>query len=982
MEHFLASALLLLGLIVLLGSLDDIIVDILTWWKVPKSRSKPLTPEISPAAGDKPQIAIFVANWHEADVLGPMVERNLANFTYGPVRFVLGVYPNDTETVAVAEALAERFPGSVEVVVNRRNGPTSKGQMLNEMFARVFAKPASAPELVIMHDSEDVIAPRSFDVYAIESRHHAMIQIPIFSLDSRDRSLVAATYMEEFAERHTGEMLLREELGAFVPSAGVGTCLRKDLILHFIAERGHVLQPGSVTEDYVLGAEAHQAGFSTAFASYRDVTAPGSPIVATFEYFPKTFGASLRQRTRWTFGIGFESARRLGWFGSAWNRFFLYRDRKGAVANFLPLFSIVLLAACLVVRPDFSAFAPWQRSLLLAVLALNSVSLVLRLVQKSLSLRKIYGSYDVLGLFARWPFALIINALAAARAWRSFIVKSGLASKPIAWAKTQHELPATFNLAGASVAVARSAAGKRPATRMSFSNRIGGAVAFACVALLVAGGLRIYEPLMTPVTEQLSDVITSEFFDREEQRIVEGRQLGAGLDPVEDALPSDMATATVSGQVKAADRLRQTAETLAEFSLQSARSRDDEVITAALPARVATQSEVTVAMAEDEGEDALESETSAAADGAPAEQVRNDPVTRAALRATATSLAEVSLQEIARGDQSLIDLARPAVRGDVVALLQENDEDLTGDEETPLADAVIAPTETRESVMSLAGASLADWAKRDAEILAQAVPSELASPDQTVVAEASGTSMSTETRESIMSLAGSSLADTAKRDADVLAGAVPSAMAPFEELVVSELGREGATTETRESVMSLAGASLAERAKRDANLLSQATPAAIAATDVALAVATGAETDSEEAYERNEIAGEALRSIAAAKETEAEIENAVVSPEVIAKAASVKSLAAAERAGKKALQKAATIKKRTKFSKLRVKSKKGSHRKVAKAKSAPRKVAAEAAAPATKRGTTFLRGGCQGQGCGGTPVAKYSKSAGLWISLQ
>lgn len=981
MEHFLASALLLLGLIVLLGSLDDIIVDVLTWWKVPKSRSKPLTHEISPATGEKPEIAIFVANWHEADVLGPMVERNLANFTYGPVRFVLGVYPNDTETVAVAQELAERFPGSVEVVVNRRNGPTSKGQMLNEMFARVFAKPASAPDLVIMHDSEDVIAPRSFDVYAIESRRHAMIQVPIFSLDSRDRSLVAATYMEEFAERHTGEMLLREELGAFVPSAGVGTCLRKDLILHFIAERGHVLQPGSVTEDYVLGAEAHQAGFSTAFASYRDVTAPGSPIIATFEYFPKTFGASLRQRTRWTFGIGFESARRLGWFGSAWNRFFLYRDRKGAVANFLPLFSIVLLAACLLVRPDFSAFAPWQRTLLLAVLGINSLSLALRLVQKSLSLRKIYGSYDVLGLLARWPFALVINALAAARAWRSFIVESGLASKPIAWAKTQHELPATFNLAGASVAVARSAAGKRPATRMSVSNRIGGAVAFACVALLVAGGLRIYEPLMAPVTEQLSDVIASEFFDREEQRIVEGRRLGAGLDPVEDAAPAEMATATVSGQVKAAVRLRQTAETLAEFSLQSARSRDDEVITAALPARVATQSEVTVAMAENDGEDAIVSETSAAADAAPAEQLRNDPVTRAALRATATSLAEVSLQEIARGDQWLIDLARPAVRGDVVALLQEDDEDLTGDEETPLADAVIRPTETRESVMSLAGASLADWAKRDAEILAQAVPPERAAPGQTVVAEVSETGMPPETRESIMSLAGSSLADTAKRDADVLVGAVPLAMAPVEEMVVSELDGARAATETRESVMSLAGATLADREKRDAKVLSQATPAAIAVMDSAFDVAIGAEKEPADAYERDEIAGEALRSIAAAKNSESEIEEAVVSPDLIATAASVKRNAVAERAEKQTVRKATAGKKRVKISKLRAKSK-ASRRKVVKAKSAPHKVAEKAVVSAPKRATTFLRRGCQGEGCGGTPVAKLSKSAGLWVVTQ
>lgn len=443
MNELLFATLLVTGLLILVATLDDILVDLMVLWR--RSDRLPTLEARSILDGDPPRIAVFVANWHEEEVLEGMVEGNLARIDYPRLTLVLGVYPNDTGTREIAERLERRHPGAVRVIVNRCAGPTSKGQMLNEMFARMFADRATAPDIVVLHDSEDVIAPRSFEIYAEACRDSAMVQVPVFSLDSRDRSMVGSTYMEEFAERHTREMALRADLGAFVPSAGVGTALRKDLVLHFLETRGHVLQPGSVTEDYILGAEAHEAGFATTFRAVRDAAEPGAPIVATREYFPKDFWGSVRQKTRWVYGITFEGTRRIGWKGQhGWNLFFLYRDRKGAIANLLPLASLLLLLVGLLVGFNLRRVPAWQLALLWPVLVLNTISILIRVWFKARAFHAVYREHDVLGILLRWPVAMVVNAVAVARAWRTFVIESRLASRPIAWAKTRHELPALF----------------------------------------------------------------------------------------------------------------------------------------------------------------------------------------------------------------------------------------------------------------------------------------------------------------------------------------------------------------------------------------------------------------------------------------------------------------------------------------------------------------------------------------------------------
>jgi adsorption protein B len=439
MADFLALSMFAVALLICLSSVDDLLIDVLALCIVRRRM-----PTVDDAGGPSPAIAVFVANWHEHDVLEKMVEGNLARIADPKVRIVLGVYPNDTATREVAERLGERHPARVQVVVNSLAGPTSKGQMLNEMFRRVFGD-ADAPDMVVLHDSEDVIDPRSFEIYRAYAVEHDFIQIPVFSLESRNRSLVAATYMDEFAERHTREMVVRDALGAAIPSAGVGTCMTKRLVRHFLRQRGHVLATGCVTEDYILGIETKRAGFRAAFAAVSESAARYGEFVATREFFPSGFAASVKQKTRWVFGINFEAMHRLGWRAGAWDLYFLMRDRKGMISNFLPPISLALLVPLVLGFYDLDQLPPDLEPALAPVLAANIAAMSLRLVFRATAFKQVYGHYNPIGVMIRWPVAVAVNALAVFRAWRIYFFESGLATRPIVWAKTQHEVPMDFS---------------------------------------------------------------------------------------------------------------------------------------------------------------------------------------------------------------------------------------------------------------------------------------------------------------------------------------------------------------------------------------------------------------------------------------------------------------------------------------------------------------------------------------------------------
>ncbi len=438
LNDFLLTVMFGVSVAISVSSIDDALIDLLALgivrFRLPR-KAKQLR--------SLPKIAVFVANWHEEDVIDKMVDGNLARIQQSEVSLVLGVYPNDTGTLRVAKELEKKYPDRVRVVVNTLPGPTSKGQMLNEMFMQVFSS-EDCPDLVVLHDSEDVIDPRTFDIYAAYAAEHDFIQVPVFSLNRGKGAHVASTYMDEFAERHTREMIVRDAVGASIPSAGVGTCMTKRLVQHFLKTRGQVLMSGAVTEDYILGIEAKRAGFRSAFAAVSANADEGLDFVATREFFPKTLAASIKQKTRWVYGINFEAMEKLGWRGDFWDCYFFVRDRKGMITNFLPPISLILLGLMLLGYTDHSYIHPEIEPFFVASVWLNLVALIVRYVIRVAACRNVYGVFDWIGVAVRWPLSVFINMMAVYGAWKIYLGESKFATKPIVWSKTTHEIPDDF----------------------------------------------------------------------------------------------------------------------------------------------------------------------------------------------------------------------------------------------------------------------------------------------------------------------------------------------------------------------------------------------------------------------------------------------------------------------------------------------------------------------------------------------------------
>ncbi|MGO9768689.1 MAG: glycosyl transferase family protein [Roseiarcus sp.] len=441
MEDFLLFLLFCVSMFISISSLDDMFIDLiavgLVWVAIDKKE----------ASIEIPPTGVFIANWREEEVLDRMIEGNLARIPSNNIQFYIGVYPNDTPTLTIAKRLEERHPDRVHAVVNSIPGPTSKGQMLNEMFRTVFnGKPEQLPDVFVLHDSEDMIDPETFSVYAAYVAHgYDFVQTPVVSSKRKREDFVAAVYMDEFAERHTREMIVRNALGAILPSAGVGTCITKRLAEHFLKTRGEVLMHGTVTEDYILGVEAKRAGFKSAFAAVSTDKQQGEHVFGTREYFPKSLSASIRQKTRWVYGIDFEAMHKLGWRGDWWDVYFFMRDRKGLVTNFLPPVALLLMVALLADWIDTENMPANYKEILRYSMILNTFALVVRYVERVETGFEVYGTRDWVGVIVRWPVGIYVNFMAVLRAWRIYVGVSRFASKPIAWAKTTHEIPDDFS---------------------------------------------------------------------------------------------------------------------------------------------------------------------------------------------------------------------------------------------------------------------------------------------------------------------------------------------------------------------------------------------------------------------------------------------------------------------------------------------------------------------------------------------------------
>ncbi|MGE8690686.1 MAG: glycosyl transferase family protein [Achromobacter sp.] len=464
------------GVIILLSSLDDLFIDGWYWFRqlrrslTVKRRYAPLTAEQLRAKPEQP-LAIMVPAWLEYDVIASMLETMVSTLEYKNYMIFAGTYQNDERTIREVERMRRRYRQLIRVEVPH-DGPTCKADCLNWIVQAIFAQDTRQPVPfagVILHDSEDVLHPLELKYYNYLLPRIDFIQLPVTSLERHWYELVAGTYMDEFAEWHTKDLVVRESLSRMVPSAGVGTCFSRRALTELAAETDN--QPfntDTLTEDYDIGARLAQRGMRQIFGKFqveyvtrrRSWFGAGPEKVSTVamplgvrEYFPNTFRTAYRQKARWTLGIGLQGWQQVGWTGSLATKYLLFRDRKGLVTSFIAILAYLLLANFFifyladlfgwwtVYYPSYFRPGGW----LVTLMWINAIALLLRVAQRAYFVHRMYGWEHALLSMPRMIVGNFINAMAAARAWRLFIGHL-ITGKRLAWDKTMHDFPSTDQL--------------------------------------------------------------------------------------------------------------------------------------------------------------------------------------------------------------------------------------------------------------------------------------------------------------------------------------------------------------------------------------------------------------------------------------------------------------------------------------------------------------------------------------------------------
>lgn len=438
----LGEALLLVAIIVAVNGLDDLAIDLI-WLGMPAAARAGRVPAAAVAPGE-PAFAILIPAWDEAAVIGAMLRGLLAGLDWPDVRVFVGLYPNDPAGIAAVAAIQDP---RLQAVIGPRPGPTTKADCLNGLWQAMLADEAAQGRrfaAVVLHDAEDVVHSDELAVFARHLPGRAMVQLPVIPLDDPASPLISGHYIDEFAESHAKDLLVRQWLGAGMPSAGVGVAFCRDMLGAVAQQRGgRPFDADSLTEDYELGQRLHALGGRGVLVWERGHD--GRPV-ATAEHFPASFRTAVRQKSRWLIGISLAGWDRLGWQGGPVQRWMLLRDRKAPLMALVTLLAYIL--ALLLVCDTVLRMA-WPAAERLPVviggpvrwlLWINWLLLVWRLLWRAWFTLRLHGPVEALLATPRAAIGNLINAAAALRALSLYAAALRAGRQP-GWDKTVHRFP-------------------------------------------------------------------------------------------------------------------------------------------------------------------------------------------------------------------------------------------------------------------------------------------------------------------------------------------------------------------------------------------------------------------------------------------------------------------------------------------------------------------------------------------------------------
>lgn len=423
--------------------------------------------------------ALMIPAWNESAVIEDMLHNTLRTLDYGEYHVFVGTYPNDPETARAVEGVAADS-SRVHRVAVPHDGPTNKADCLNAIHEGIRAFEADRGvdfQIFAMFDAEDVIHPLSLRAFNYLIPRKDMVQLPVLPLEAAPLELTGGHYMDEFAEAHQKDLVVREFLAEAVPSAGTG-CAFSRIVMDELSrdEEEGFFDTSQLTEDYEVGLRLGDAGFKGIFLKHpvprreeADVeeaaagkSAGADPearrwwtagrsdqeFIATREFFPRSFSDAVRQKSRWVLGIAFQGWKSLGWPGGLRQCYMLFRDRKVLVTNVANVLGYVVVGGVLAswglraMGPESYRYpalvepGSWLWYLLMAVIFF----LVWRVVARIFWVGRAYGMLHGLLSAPRLVWSNVINFASTLRATGQYL-RHLATGEAIAWEATDHRFP-------------------------------------------------------------------------------------------------------------------------------------------------------------------------------------------------------------------------------------------------------------------------------------------------------------------------------------------------------------------------------------------------------------------------------------------------------------------------------------------------------------------------------------------------------------
>ena len=465
---------ILIALIFVISGIDEFFIDLCYFFRETyrkifiTSHHKRLTEEQLLAKPEQ-SIAIMIPCWDESSVIRRMLENTIKTVTYSNYTIFVGTYPNDAATRDEVEKVREQF-GGVECIVTPHEGPTCKADCLNWIYDGILAHEKEHNkkfDIFVLEDSEDILHPLLLKLCNYIIPKLDMVQLPVHPMPRHWTNFTGNHYLDEFAESHTRDLIVREALTGAIPSAGVGTALsRRTLQLVSEKSKFELFDTKSLTEDYEFGLRIKELGLKQAFVrqwvwrnrmvSGRLTGTPKQKRVQEFisirEYFPNTFHEAVRQKTRWVMGIALQGWEHMGWKGGLASRYMLWRDRKTLVtnlANFLGNILFVLILGLFIYNmvTDTYMLPPLVDDSLESVVIISICMFFLfwRIFMRMAFVVRTYNWFQGVLSIPRLFWGNIINFIATVKAISQY-TKMRATGKPIVWDKTCHVYPSETEL--------------------------------------------------------------------------------------------------------------------------------------------------------------------------------------------------------------------------------------------------------------------------------------------------------------------------------------------------------------------------------------------------------------------------------------------------------------------------------------------------------------------------------------------------------